>query len=112
MQEVRDNNLTVQHVLSLMRRSPANMPTLEDLAQIFNVSSRTMIRHFQAEGTNYRELRDRIHRELATESLRNTDHSVESIGLELGYQDTASFRRAFKRWCNSSPAAYRLQSRQ
>lgn len=112
MQEIRDNNLTVQHVLSLMRRSPANMPTLNDLARIFNVSSRTMIRHFQAEGTNYRELRDRIHRELATESLRNTDHSVESIALELGYQDTASFRRAFKRWCSSSPAAYRLQSRQ
>lgn len=111
MQEIRDNNLTVQHVLYLMRRNPAEMPTLDDLAQIFNVSSRTMIRHFQSERTNYRELRERIHTELATEALRNTEHSVESIAMELGYQDTASFRRAFKRWCGKSPSQYRNDAR-
>lgn len=107
MQEIRDNKLTVQHVLNLMRRSPANIPSLEDLARIFNVSSRTMIRHFQAEGTNYRELKDRVHKQMATEILRNTNNSVESIAMELGYQDTASFRRAFKRWSGVSPSAYR-----
>ncbi len=111
MQDIRDNNLTVQHVLNLMRRAPDQMPSLDDLATIFNVSSRTMIRHFQAEGTNYRELRDRVHREFATDSLRNTDNSVESIAMEIGYQDTASFRRAFKRWCGQSPSAYRAEHR-
>lgn len=111
LQEIRDNNLTVQHVLGLMRKSPADMPSLEDLAKIFNVSTRTMIRHFQAEGTNYRELRDRVHTELATDALRNTGHSVEAIALDLGYQDTASFRRAFKRWCGEAPSAYRAKSR-
>jgi AraC-like DNA-binding protein len=109
MQDIRDNNLTVQHVLTLMRRSPAAVPGLDDLAKIFNVSSRTMIRHFQAEGTNYRELRDRVHKELATEALRNTDHSVESIAMDIGYKDTASFRRAFKRWCSCTPSEYRNQ---
>ncbi len=112
MQEIRDNNLTVQHVLYLMRRSPAEVPTLDELAKIFNVSSRTMIRHFQAEGTSYRELRDHIHTELATDALRNTENSVESIALELGYQDTASFRRAFKRWCGKSPSQYRENVKQ
>ena len=111
MQDIRDNNLTVQHVLNLMRRTPGDMPSLDDLAQMFNVSSRTMIRHFQAEGTNYRELRDRVHKDLATDSLRNTDNSVESIAMEIGYQDTASFRRAFKRWCGQSPSAYRSENR-
>jgi len=111
LQEIRDNNLTVQHVLQLMRKTPAAMPTLEDLAKLFNVSTRTMIRHFQAEGTNYRQLRDRVHSELATDALRNTGHSVEAIALDLGYQDTASFRRAFKRWCGKSPSAYRADCR-
>lgn len=111
MQDIRDNNLTVQHVLNLMRRSPASMPGLNDLAQIFNVSSRTMIRHFQAEGTNYRALRDQIQKELATDSLRNTDNSVEVIAMETGYKDTTSFRRAFKRWCECTPSEYRSQHR-
>jgi len=111
MQEIRDNNLTIQHVIHLMRQSPGNVPTLESLAKQFNISTRTLIRHFQAEGTNYRELRDRVHRQLATDKLRNTDQSVEAIALDLGYQDPTSFRRAFKRWCGCSPSQYRQQNR-
>ena len=107
MQELRSNNLTMSHVLDMMRRHPANMPSLEDLAKVFNVSSRTIIRYLQAEGTTYRKLRDSVHKQLATDALRNTDHSIDAIALDLGYQDTTSFRRAFKRWCSCSPSEYR-----
>ena len=91
LQEIRDNNLTVQHVLHLMRKTPANMPTLEDLAGLFNVSTRTMIRHFQAEGTNYRQLRDRVHTELATNALRNTDHCGRSHRTRPGISGYRQF---------------------
>ncbi len=107
MQELRSNNLTMSHVLELMRRQPDNMPSLEDLAKVFNVSSRTIIRYLQAEDTTYRKLRDTVHKQLATDALRNTDHSIDAIALNLGYQDTTSFRRAFKRWCSCSPSEYR-----
>ncbi len=107
MQELRSNNLTMSHVLELMRRQPANMPSLEDLSNVFNVSSRTIIRYLQAENTTYRKLRDSVHKQLATDALRNTDHSIDAIALDLGYQDTTSFRRAFKRWCSCSPSEYR-----
>lgn len=107
MQEIRSNNLTMSHVLELMRRQPDNMPTLEDLAKVFNVSSRTIIRYLQAENTTYRKLRDSVHKQLATDALRNTENSIDSIALNLGYQDTTSFRRAFKRWCDCSPSEYR-----
>lgn len=107
MQELRSNNLTMSHVLDLMRRQPANMPSLEDLAKVFNVSSRTIIRYLQAENTTYRKLRDSVHKQLATDALRNTEHSIDAIALDLGYQDTTSFRRAFKRWCSCSPSEYR-----
>ena len=110
MQELRSNNLTMSHVLDLMRRQPANMPSLEDLAKVFNVSSRTIIRYLQAENTTYRKLRDSVHKQLATDALRNTDHSIDAIALDLGYQDTTSFRRAFKRWCDCSPSEYRKQA--
>lgn len=107
MQELRSNNLTMSHVLELMRRQPDNMPSLEDLANVFNVSSRTIIRYLQAENTTYRKLRDSVHKQLATDALRNTEQSIDAIALNLGYQDTTSFRRAFKRWCGCSPSEYR-----
>jgi len=112
MQELRSNNLTMSHVLDLMRRQPDNMPSLEDLAKVFNVSSRTIIRYLQAENTTYRTLRDTVHKQLATDALRNTDHSIDAIALDLGYQDTTSFRRAFKRWCSCSPSEYRNNTSQ
>ncbi len=107
LQEIRGNNLTMSQVLDIMRRQPDKMPSLEDLAKTFNVSSRTIIRYLHAEDTTYRKLRDSVHKQLATEALRNTDNSVDSIALDLGYQDTTSFRRAFKRWCQCSPSEYR-----
>ena len=112
MQELRSNNLTMSHVLDLMRRQPDNMPSLEDLANVFNVSSRTIIRYLQAENTTYRKLRDSVHKQLATDALRNTEHSIDAIALDLGYQDTTSFRRAFKRWCSCSPSEYRNKAPQ
>ena len=107
MQEIRSNNLTMQHVLAELRRKPEAMPTLETMATNFSVSSRTLIRYLQAEGTTYRDLRNMIHKQMATDSLRNTDNSIDAIAMELGYQDTASFRRAFKRWYGVSPSEYR-----
>lgn len=112
MQELRSNNLTMSHVLELMRRQPDNMPSLEDLAIVFNVSSRTIIRYLQAENTTYRKLRDSVHKQLATDALRNTEQSIDAIALNLGYQDTTSFRRAFKRWCGCSPSEYRNKAPQ
>lgn len=107
LQEIRSSNLTVQHILALMRQRPSDIPGLEELADVFSISSRTLIRYLQAQNTNYRELRNIVHKQMAMESLRNTDNSVESLALDLGYKDTASFRRAFKRWCGCSPSEYR-----
>jgi AraC-like DNA-binding protein len=71
------------------------MPTLKEMAQTFNVSARTLIRHLQAEGATYRDLRENVHKQVAMDALRHTDQSIDAIAMELGYQDTASFRRAF-----------------
>ncbi len=112
LQEIRTNNLTVQHVLALLRHQPNDMPSLEELAETFNISSRTLIRNLLAQNTTYRELRILVHKQMAMEALRNTDRSVDAIAMELGYQDTASFRRAFKRWCGMSPSEYRARRHQ
>ncbi len=111
MHELRANNITAHHILAELRKNPAAMPTLKDMAKAFSLSSRTLIRHLQAEGTTYRDLRESIHKQMAIDSLRNSDQSIDAIAMELGYQDTTSFRRAFKRWCGCSASEYRERSR-
>ena len=111
MQELRAGTPVHQRILAELRRDPAAMPTLKEMAQIFNVSTRTLIRHLQAEGTTYRDLRENVHKQMAMDALRHTDQSIDAIAMGLGYQDTASFRRAFKRWCGCSASEYRERER-
>lgn len=112
LHELRAGTPIHQRILAELRRDPAAMPTLKEMAAAFNVSARTLIRHLLAEGTTYRDLREGIHRQMAIDALRNTDQSIDAIALELGYQDTASFRRAFKRWCGCSASEYRERERE
>lgn len=111
LQELRAGAPVHQRILAELRRNPAAMPTLEEMARTFTVSTRTLIRHLQAEGTTYRDLREGIHKQIAMDALRNTDQSIDAIAMELGYQDTTSFRRAFKRWCGCSASEYRERER-
>jgi transcriptional regulator GlxA family with amidase domain len=45
--------------------------------------------------------------EEAKEMLETSDHAIDEIGREIGYEDPASFRRLFKRKTHLTPAAYR-----
>jgi len=42
--------------------------------------------------------------------LENTRLSVDAIAAQMGFQDTANFRRAFKSWQGCSPGDYRARS--
>jgi len=39
--------------------------------------------------------------------LETEDLSIEQVAAEVGYSDTVSFRRLFKRMVGETPAAYR-----
>jgi AraC-like DNA-binding protein len=43
----------------------------------------------------------------ANRLITNGDHSVNQIAQKLGYSDQAHFTRAFRRWNDVSPAAFR-----
>jgi transcriptional regulator GlxA family with amidase domain len=45
--------------------------------------------------------------EEAKQLLERGRHSVDDIGAEVGYRDSASFRRLFKRLTGLTPATYR-----
>jgi AraC-like DNA-binding protein len=82
-------------------------PSLDQMAALEHVSSRTLIRHLQDEGVTYQRLLDSVREELACWLLLQTDLSVETIADRLGYQDTSNFSRTFRRWLGVTPRAFR-----
>ena len=84
----------------------------EALANMLNITTRTLNRHLRQKGTNYKKLREEVIVELAKQSLANTDASITVIGGKLGFSESSAFIRAFKRMTGTTPAAYRKKNRQ
>jgi AraC-like DNA-binding protein len=98
-----------KHIATLLRTSEAPLPDLNKVAFGLHVSARTLNRHLQAENTSFRKLKSQALASRAQLYLRETDQSVEAIAQTLGYQDTANFRRAFRKSVGCSPIEYRTK---
>lgn len=86
------------------------VPGIESVAAALHVSSRTLRRRLTDEGTSYRALLDEVRERLAEELLA-AGLTVEETGRRLGYRNTPSFTKAFKRWKGTAPSAYPARPR-
>ncbi len=85
--------------------------SLEQLANIFNQSSRTLRRKLDEAGTSYQQILESVRFDNAVQLLQNTELTIENIAYQLGYSDSRSFRNAFKRWADVPPGEYRTANR-
>lgn len=97
-------------VRSRLLADPGRIPSMEEVAAELHVDARTLRRRLEAEGATFRGLVGAVRMELAVDLLRNTRLSVEEVSRRLGYLDSRSFARAFKRWTGASPASSRAES--
>ncbi|WP_372995961.1 AraC family transcriptional regulator [Marinobacter sp.] len=95
---------------TMMLSLPIGTLTEEDAAEALFISKRTLARRLKEEGAGFRQIRDEILARQARSYLRDGRLSVEAIATLLNYHDSASFRRAFKRWFRMTPDQYRQQS--
>ena len=79
----------------------------ERIAALFSMRSHTLSRRLDASGTSYHALVDESRFEIARQMLENTSFSVAHVGESLGYSRSSSFIRAFRRWSDTTPAAWR-----
>jgi AraC-like DNA-binding protein len=85
--------------------------SLPQLAERLNLSRRTLIRRLAAAGTTFGELLDAHRMERAQTLLGDPRFPVSEIAYRVGYSDPANFTRAFRRWCDESPAEFRARRR-
>ncbi|PQA29057.1 helix-turn-helix transcriptional regulator, partial [Amnimonas aquatica] len=87
------------------------LATLEDVAGALLVSPRSLRRKLEAEGASFRGIVEEAREQLALQLLEMTDMKLDELSLHLGYADTASFTRAFRRWQGISPGQHRTRAR-
>ena len=85
--------------------SDDSMPTLEQLANDLQLSSRTLHRRLEAEGKRFRDLLNKARMSKAERLLRR-GWSVTDIAHALGYGDSANFTRAFRRHYGLPPSRF------
>jgi len=94
-----------------LSRSPAQMPSLDQIAAEFHTATRSLRRRLEEEGTSFRGLLDEVRQALAEELLSTSHMKIEEIATRLSYTEPAAFISAFKRWKGMSPTAYRSTKR-
>ncbi len=99
----RDLVVSIQGMLG---RDPSRRLTVEYVAADLNMASRTLRRHLLAQGTCFRDLCSEARCELALRLLERNDCSVSTAAASVGFADTRSFRRAFKRWTGQTPGNF------
>jgi AraC-like DNA-binding protein len=105
--QVRDWTARVECVLERRMATPIS---LEAVAKVLCVSTRTLKRRLQEEGTSYRALTDNLRKREAVRRMCNPSLPIEDVASIIGYTDRANFARAFRRWTGNAPGSYRTQS--
>jgi len=82
-------------------------PTLELIAARLHMSSRTLRRHLDQEGTSFRQILSEVRCELASCHLSEGRLAIGEIAFLLGFSEPSAFHCAFKHWTGHAPHAYR-----
>jgi AraC-like DNA-binding protein len=94
-------------VTRLLVEDPGRFDDMETIAARMNITSRTLRRRLQAEGTSYLALLADVRCTLAKQYLSTTHMSIEDIAEALGFTEAANFRHAFRRWTGRRPGEFR-----
>lgn len=82
-------------------------PDFPALAKSLGLGERSLRRRLAEEGVSYQLLLNEVKQQHAQALLDNIFLSVESVAMQLGFSDTANFRRAFRKWTGMTPAQWR-----
>lgn len=80
---------------------------IDAVASALHMSTRTLQRRLDDEGTQFSEVLDATREEIARAAISDAAMSLAEIAHRLGFADLATFSRAFKRWTGKPPGASR-----
>jgi len=82
---------------------PFSSCSRRNVAQIVNLSERSLQRRLAEAGTTFQQLRDRVRADIALKYLRQSSLQAAQVSEILGYSEPAAFSRAFRRQHGFTP---------
>lgn len=102
--------LSVRLAVWLETRLQEGEPSLAEAAEQYHLSPRSLQRRLQQEQLSFQQVLDNTRRALVERHLRTPGMTVTQLAFLLGFSDTSSFSRAFRKWYGVSPSRYRNQT--
>ncbi len=81
----------------------------QSVAERLHMSARNLQARLAARGTTFQEVLDSTRSQLALGYIEQRSLAIKEITYLLGFADTATFTRAFRRWTSNSPSEYRAR---
>lgn len=91
----------------LLEALPSGQVSVQYVARRLAVSSRTLQRRLQGEGTSYKDVVQQTRERLARHYLGQTQLTSSEIAYLLGFEEPSSFFRAFHEWTGETPEGHR-----
>lgn len=86
--------------------------SLQLMADHFGMSVSNFSHHFKKEmGQNFKEYIDRLRIQRSIQLLRESEETLEGIAAQVGFTNTSSFIRSFKKIVGTTPGQYRTTHR-
>lgn len=108
VEDIKESNIASFKIGKLLASYTAgNIPTLNEIAHVFNTSRRTLERELAKEGTSFLKIKDNYIQRISFELLEDPNLSIKEISQQLNYLHSQNFIRCFKKWTGTSPDEYR-----
>jgi AraC-like DNA-binding protein len=107
LERMDDSGVTARVRAQLERMLQGDEPTLAAVASELCMSERTLQRRLAAEGQTFRRVLDEMRRDVAQRSLAAGKRNVPELAYLLGFEDSNSFYRSFRRWTGTTPESFR-----
>lgn len=102
-----DETLNAKKFTALIGSDPTQSWTLASAAAVLAVSSRTIQRRLQTEGTSFQRVLREARVAMSAKMLATGDDTLAEIGYRSGFADQAHFQREFRTATAMTPGEYR-----
>ena len=93
----------------LFQLIPSGQFGLENVAEEFGISGRTLQRNLSVENTSFNQMVKDIQKMMTFNYLEAKELSIDEIAYLVGYTETSSFYRAFKKWTGKTVSQYQKE---
>jgi len=99
---LKDQSIVDRIEFQIRNSIETGVPNKASVARALGLSERTMARNLKEKGTCFKDIKNRVLKDLAVAKINQGLPLVE-VAHALGYNDQSAFTRAYKRWFGSSP---------